>query len=160
MRKGGPLLLEAFRGGLSAQADLHIITQSEVPPGPAVFVHRGVQAGSAAWHERWHQADVFVFPSALETFGIVLLEALAFHVPVVSSRAGAACDILEDGRNGILLHRVSPEAISAGIESVLTHPDAARERALRGRARVERDFDLAGNTARLADLIRAVIPAA
>ena len=160
VRKGGPLLLEAFRGGLSATADLHIITHSEVPPEPGVFVHRGVQAGSPAWHERWSQADVFVFPSTLETFGIVLLEALAFQVPVVSSRAGAACDILEDGRNGILLHRVSPEAIRTGIESVLAAPDTARERALLGRARVERDFDLAHNTLRLAELIRAVIPAA
>ncbi|MBL9136108.1 MAG: glycosyltransferase family 4 protein [Verrucomicrobiales bacterium] len=154
VRKGGPVLLEAYRRHLSHHCDLHIVTQSAVEPCPGVQIHRHISAGSPAWLERWNQADVFVFPSGLETFGIVLLEALAFEVPVVASTAGAACDILENGRTGVLLRDLSPSAIAEGIRQTLDQPEAARERARLGRERVERDFELGRNTERLAEMLR------
>jgi len=154
-RKGGPALLEAFRRNLALSAELHVITQSEVAPEEGVVIHRGVAAQSEAWFERWSQADVFVFPSSLETFGIVLLEALAFGVPVVSSRAGAAADILEQGRAGLLVDDVSPDALSRAIRSVLDDPDSARARAEVGRERVRRDYDLRHNGAELAAWLKA-----
>lgn len=153
-RKGGPVLLQAFRERFASRCELHVVTQTAVEPEPGVFVHRDVAAGSEAWHEQWARADLFVFPSGLETFGIVLAEALALGVPVVSSRAGAAADILEDGRNGVLVREVNVATLAGAIEVVLTNPAAARERALRGRARVERDFDLTRNTERLAEWLR------
>ncbi len=154
-RKGGPVLLEAFRRDLASRADLHVVTQSDIAAEPGVLVHRGVTAQSDAWFERWRQADVFVFPSTLETFGIVLLEALAFGVPVVASRAGAAADILEQGRAGILLDDVSPENLSRAVRSVLEDPVNARKRCEAGQARVRRDYDLHRNAAELASWIRA-----
>jgi len=154
-RKGGPLLLECWRRHFADRCDLHLVTQSEVAPEPGVHVHRGVAAHTPEWRARWEQADVFVFPSALETFGIVLLEALAFGVPVVSSDAGAARDVLADGRAGIVLERRDPESLAAAIASVLDHPVTARARADVGRARVETEFELGANTARLAALLRA-----
>ena len=54
---------------------------------------------------------MFVFPSSLETFGIVLVESLSFGVSVISSKVGAAEDILDSGRAGILLNETTPEAI-------------------------------------------------
>ncbi len=100
-----------------------------------------------------------MFPSRLETFGIVLLEALAFGVPVISSRAGAAADILEDGRNGLLLDAVSAPGIADAVERVRSDPEGARARSLAGRRRVERDFALASNAERLAEGLAGLISA-
>lgn len=149
-RKGGPLLRDTFCRHFADRCDLHIITRSELPPGPGIFVHRGVEAGSAAWSERWQEADVFVFPSRLETFGIVLLEALAFEVPIIASDAGAARSILGNGAYGCLLPALTEEAVRSALHGVLSSPGAAREKAVEGRLRFERDFDLAKNTATLA----------
>lgn len=159
-RKGGPLLLECWREHFSARADLHLVTQSPVREEPGVHVHRGVAAHTPAWRERWEEADLFVFPSALETFGIVLLEALAFEVPVVASDVGAARDVLAGGRAGLLLERRDPDALAAAIASVLDHPEAARARAAAGRARVEARFEVGANTARLAALLRGAVEGA
>src|SRR5690606_6199511 len=99
-------------------------------------------------------AAVFVFPSALETYGIVLLEAVAFMAPVVSSRAGAAADILDEGRCGLLLDSLTPDALTRAIENTLDDPQAANERARRGRLRVEQLHDLSRNAERLAETLR------
>jgi glycosyltransferase involved in cell wall biosynthesis len=154
-RKGGPILMEAFRRELASRADLHVITQSDVATEPGVIVHQGVTAQSDAWFERWRQADVFVFPSSLETFGIVLLEALAFGVPVVASRVGAAEQILEQGRAGILVDEVCPKTLSRAVRSVLEDPASARQRCEAGLVSVRRDYDLHRNAAALATWLKA-----
>ncbi len=153
-RKGGPLLLEAFRSRYAGGCDLHVITQSPIPEEPGVRVYHGVAPGTEAWFDHWRLADAFIFPSTLETFGIVLVEALAFGVPVISSAVGAAADILEDGRNGILLTEPGVTGVTRALDQLLGDPGAALERTRRGRARVERDFDLTRNTVRLAERVR------
>jgi hypothetical protein len=152
-RKGGPLLRDCFERHFADRCDLHLVTQTDVPTGQGVFVHRGVTAGSEAWLHRWREADVFVFPSRLETFGIVLLEALAFEVPVVASDTGAARSIVGAGGFGKILPEVTSEALRSALEDVLTDLAQARALAGRGRERFERDFDLVANTAKLAALL-------
>jgi glycosyltransferase involved in cell wall biosynthesis len=153
-RKGGPLLLQCFREHFAARCELHIVTQSPVQPEPGVLVHRGLGAHSPEWLERWTQADVFVFPSRLETFGIVLVEALAFGVPVVAAATGAASEVLANGAAGLLLTSLSQETLRQAIHEVLANPDAARQRAEAGRGQVRAHFDLATNTQRLAAWLR------
>jgi glycosyltransferase involved in cell wall biosynthesis len=156
-RKGGELLLECYREWFASTCDLHLVTYSEIKPEPGVYVHRGVQPFSKLWYERWQNADVFVFPSALETFGIVLLEALAFEVPVISSEVGAARSILLGGRAGLLMQERTPESLAKALRQVLDDPRAARERAIVGRNRIEQDFDLTKNTKILADWLHTAV---
>lgn len=154
-RKGGPVLLAAFRKHLVGKCDLHIVTESDVPPEEGVVVHRGIKAGSDAWRERWEQADLFVFPSTLETFGIVLIEALAFQVPVISAEVGAAREALDDGRAGWLLRETSAESLAVVIREALLDPAGANRRGLLGRQRAERDYNLDTNARRLAGWLHA-----
>ena len=51
----------------------------------------------------YQNADVFVTLSEMETFGIVLLEALACGLPVIGADAGAIPDMIQDGKNGFLI---------------------------------------------------------
>jgi glycosyltransferase involved in cell wall biosynthesis len=134
---------------------LHVVTQSAVAEEPGVHVHRGVAAYGPVWWDRWRSADVFVFPSTLETFGIVLLEALAFRVPVVSSRAGAAAEVLDGGAAGVLLDEVTPGTIASAVRGVFADPGATAARVDRGAARAAERYALAANARRLAAVVRA-----
>lgn len=64
-------------------------------------VWRGYQFG-AALAAHYASADAFVFPSRTETFGNVLLEALASGIPVASVPAPGPSDLVEEGVNGAI----------------------------------------------------------
>lgn len=162
-RKGGPLLRSVFERHWASRAELHIVTQSDIPSGPSAHVHRGVQAGSDRWRQRWEEANLFVFPSHLETFGIVLLEALAFQVPIVASDAGAAREILAGPANGggplgTVLPELTEDALHLALEDALGQPAELARRAQAGRDWFEQRFTLARNSERLAEWLHAARP--
>jgi glycosyltransferase involved in cell wall biosynthesis len=59
------------------------------------------------------QADVFVFPSRTDTFGIVLIEAMACGVPVAAFPVPGPIDVIEDGVTGILSEDLHTAAVQA-----------------------------------------------
>lgn len=68
-------------------------------------------------------ADVGVYPSLYEPFGIVALEAMAARTPVVVSDTGGLSGIVEHGVTGIKTYTGSPDSLAWGIKQVLYHPD-------------------------------------
>lgn len=66
-------------------------------------------------------ADLFVHPSYVESFGIVILEALALGVPSVVSKSAGAWELLGDGRTGLLVEK-DPDALSEEVLRVLADP--------------------------------------
>jgi len=67
------------------------------------FKFPGVQIESEKW-EFYKNADVFLFPSFFhsETFGLVLVEAMCFSLPIVATRWSGIPEVVEDGRCAIL----------------------------------------------------------
>lgn len=63
--------------------------------------------------ETYASADVFVFPSRTDTYGVVLLEALASGVPVAAYPVTGPSDIIVSGRVGVLGEDLGPAAIAA-----------------------------------------------
>jgi glycosyltransferase involved in cell wall biosynthesis len=62
---------------------------------------------------------VFVLPSRFETFGIVILEAMAFRKAVVATMAGGIPEIIEHGKNGILVQPDDPNALADSLIKLL-----------------------------------------
>jgi N-acetyl-alpha-D-glucosaminyl L-malate synthase BshA len=85
-------------------------------------------------------ADVFLLPSAQESFGLAALEAMACGVPVVASRVGGLPEVIDDGVTGFLRAPDDLDGMAAGAVALLTD-DALHERiATAAAARVRRDF--------------------
>ncbi len=68
-------------------------------------------------------SDVFLLPSAQESFGLAALEAMACEVPVVASRVGGLPEVIEHGVNGFLHPLDDPDGMAASATRLLT--DAA-----------------------------------
>lgn len=58
-------------------------------------------------------ADVFVFPSVTDTFGLVLLEAMACGVPVAAFPVTGPIDVVQDGKTGVLDHDLRQAILGA-----------------------------------------------
>jgi glycosyltransferase involved in cell wall biosynthesis len=76
--------------------------------------------------EAYASADVFVFPSLTDTFGLVVLEALACGVPVAAFPASGPKDVLTDPQAGI----VSADLRDAALRALRLDREAARAHAL------------------------------
>lgn len=67
-------------------------------------------------------ADLFVFPSSTETFGNVVLEAMASGLPVLAVNEGGVKDLITPGRNGMIVEPRSPDAFIREICASIEHP--------------------------------------
>lgn len=68
-------------------------------------------------------SDVFVFPSVTETFGNVVLEALASGLPVVAASGGGPRDIIIEGQTGYLVEPQNAEAFYERVVKLLDTPE-------------------------------------
>ncbi len=74
-------------------------------------------------------ADVAVFPSLYEPFGIVALEAMAYGCPVVVSATGGFQEVVKLHETGITAHAGDPGSLAWAITHTLLHPEWAAQRA-------------------------------
>lgn len=86
-------------------------------------------------------ADVAVFPSRYEPFGIVALEAMAAGVPVVVAAGSGLGEVIDPGETGLCVAPGRSQALADGILDVLHHPEAAAERAERAQEAARRDYN-------------------
>jgi glycogen(starch) synthase len=85
--------------------------------------------------------DIACFPSLYEPFGIVALEGMAAHVPVVVSDAGGLPEVVENGVTGITTYAGNPNSLADGLLKVLHEPDTAKRLSDQAYTRVETVFN-------------------
>lgn len=88
----------------------------------------------AAPEELLSCADLFLLPSASESFGLAALEAMACGAPVVTSTAGGLPEVVEDGVTGHLLAIGDIDGMAAAGVRVLTDPAHSKALSAAGRA--------------------------
>jgi glycosyltransferase involved in cell wall biosynthesis len=72
-------------------------------------------------------SDIFVFPSTTDTFGNVVLEAMASGVPVIVSDKGGPREIVQHGRTGLVTKGRNATELLSGIERLLDNPELRDE---------------------------------
>ena len=87
-RKGGNLLLEAFRKLPRNSAELHIVTQDKLTPEPGVMIYSNMRPNSLELTKLYQSCHIFCLPTHAEAFGIVAVEASAAGLPLVTSNVG------------------------------------------------------------------------
>lgn len=108
------------------------------------------EAVAAAYRE----ASVCVAPSVIgpngrqEGIPNVMIEALAYQRPAITTAISGIPELIEDGVTGLLVPQADPGALGAALLRVHRDPEAALAMARRGRAHVEQEFDLAVNARR------------
>ena len=154
-RKGVPVLLEAWARAALPNAQLVIVGDG---PDRTTLETRAAALGLAETVEfrgrvtdtelgaAYSTADLFVLPAVLDSrgdtegLGVVLLEAMASHVPVLASAAGGITDVVVDGVSGVLVPPGDVTALAAGLQRLAAQPDLRTRLAAGGAARVRDDF--------------------
>jgi phosphatidyl-myo-inositol alpha-mannosyltransferase len=147
-RKGFPVMVEAFRRLAAERFDVILVVAGDgrdrgaVRDLPIGARARTVMLGSVPHPDLppYHAAcDVFCAPATgRESFGIVLVEAMAAGLPVVASDIPGYREVVRDGVDGLLVPPRDPEALATAIGRLLDQPDEAERFADAGRLRASR----------------------
>ena len=86
-------------------------------------------------------ADVFVMPSASETFGLAALEAMSCGVPVVASNIGGLPELIDHGENGFLCPLNNTDAFAERIRQITSDEDTQRSMGEAARKKSVEFFD-------------------
>ena len=103
----------------------------------------------------YQAADVLLFPSRSETFGLVAAEAQACGIPVVASGAGGLAYAVEDGESGYLVGSWDPEQYAEHVVELLTDHELA-SRLSKGAVEVSQRFSWEATAQRLLELYAGI----
>jgi len=100
IRKGIPSLMEAWEKARLHDAELLLVGSWQLPESKLKQLPSGVRflgpVGPEKLRDLYREADVFVFPSYFEGYGLVILEAMACGLPVIASDCSAGPDVLDE----------------------------------------------------------------
>jgi glycosyltransferase involved in cell wall biosynthesis len=152
-RKGGDLLLSAFSESLADICDLHLVTGTAVVPAPGVHVHPGLTPYSPELLRLYAESDVFVLPTRGDCLAVVLGEAMAASLPIITTRVGAHAEAVEHGKSGYLIDVDDGTALREHLFTLARNPALAGRMGQRARAIAEERFDMAKGAATIADTL-------
>ena len=129
-KKGLDVLLRAFKRLQEADLSLKLILVGDGPLRGSLqdlAVSLGInesveflgQKGRAQVAKLLHDCEVFVLPSRSEPFGIAIIEAMACKKPVVATTVGGILEIIDNGKNGILVEPDNPTALAEALIALL-----------------------------------------
>jgi phosphatidylinositol alpha-mannosyltransferase len=141
-RKGLPVLLEAMRAvvrrfpgaqlliaGRGDPEALQQLVGADLRPHIALLGELSEEDKAAFLRS----VDVYCAPNLLgESFGVILIEALAAGAPIVASDLAAFAKVLDDGAAGVLVRRGDPAALATAIGNLLDDPERRAELSARG----------------------------
>jgi glycosyltransferase involved in cell wall biosynthesis len=100
-----------------------------------------------------HGLDLFVLPSRVEPFGLVVTEAMAAGVPVVATKIDGPREILLDGQFGAVCANEDPNALADAIRAVIADWPAALKRAVAAQHYALTHFSLEAGARRLSAVV-------
>jgi len=100
--------------------------------------------------------DILVLPSHAETFGYIVVEAMAMGKPVVATNAGGVPEIIEDGKSGLLFPPRDAQGMADHIVELLRNPEMYSGIASEARRRAASQFDFRVQMTRLEEMLSSL----
>jgi glycosyltransferase involved in cell wall biosynthesis len=154
-QKGQEEFIRAIPNILIHQSDLHFVVAGDETPDQAgykkflvdltgelkITEHIQFLPFTNAVPEFLSAIDLFVMPSHSETFGFVLVEAMAMGKPIVATNAGGVPEIITDGITGLLVPPQNVQALTDALLKMLKNPPLRSSLSEKGRIESNARFD-------------------
>jgi glycosyltransferase involved in cell wall biosynthesis len=101
--------------------------------------------------------DIFAFPSHAESFGAVLIEAMAMERPVVSTDCDGVLDIVVNGETGLFVPPRNADELAAKLALLIDDPGLRDTMGKAGRTRVAHHFNQQDHAAKLTQIYRSLL---
>ncbi len=152
-RKGGDIALDAMRSLRKMGIDAELTVVGTVPPEGVQdehltfipFINKNIPEQLQKLQDLYFGASFFIFPTRAECYGIVICEANAFGLPVITTDQGGVSTIIRDGKNGYKLPLSASGAEYAKLIAEI-FGDRSRYERLVLSSRAEHDTRLNWNT--------------
>jgi glycosyltransferase involved in cell wall biosynthesis len=97
--------------------------------------------GQEAIIQRMQAADVFALPSRFEPLGVAYMEAMSMEVATIGTTAGGVAEIIDDGRDGVLVPPDSPPHLADALLRLAGDPELRASMGKAGRHKIVTQFD-------------------
>jgi glycosyltransferase involved in cell wall biosynthesis len=153
--KGRSVAVDAFNRLPAGTATL-VLVGSATPVNTDGIVNLGYLRGPALW-EQYRRATVALVPSLWpEACPTVVLEAMAYGLPVIGSRIGGIPELIEEGASGILVPPKDPVRLAESMHAVLSDREL-REKLGAGARRRSLQFDTEAVVPRVIDVYESAL---
>ena len=107
----------------------------------------------------YSQSDVFIFPTfyKMETFGLVILEAMQHSLPVIATNEGGIPDLVENKSNGFLVPKKNSKELASKIEILINNQDLRKKMGEKSREKYKKEFTLDKFEKRLCEILNNLI---
>ncbi len=105
----------------------------------------------------FNEIDIFCLPSLHEPFGIILLEAMRFNVPIISTKTEGPKEIIRDKIDGLLCEIGSSDDLASKIAYLIDHQDVAEQLAKSSYLRLTENYQTNIVATKLANYIRSLV---
>lgn len=153
-RKGGDLLRNVVETKLDGACELHIVTSDALPNSDRVSVYNGVKPHSPELLRLYQECDVFVLPTRGDCLAVVLGEAMASSLPIITTRVGAHGEAVEDGESGFVIEMDDAAALADRLQRLAADRALVARMGARSRQIGESRFDMAKGAATIAQILR------
>jgi glycosyltransferase involved in cell wall biosynthesis len=166
--KGIPILLDAIKSLLPKHPNLTLTVVGDGPERKDFEQHAnnlGIQSNvhflgyqsQSQVRDHLNNTDVFVLPSFAEGVPVVLMEAMAAGVPVVTTRIAGIAELVDDGQSGTLVPPGNTDALVDAIDDLLNKPDKRTAFGQEGHQKVADEFNITKESAWLKQIMTAAL---
>lgn len=164
-RKGGYDLLEAFRSirethqsddSQKQQVELHMVTHAKIESQPGLTVYNNLQPNSEPLKNLFQTCDIFCLPTYGDCLPMVLSEAGAVGLPLISTNVAAIPEIVQDGNSGLLIQPGDKAALTTALQTLIDDAELRIQMGKNAAQLVRQRYDGKKNAQQLLDTLKSI----
>ena len=164
--KGVPILIEAFADILEKHLDTRLTLVGDGPDRVSIetlIAKHGLQnhisitgyLNQSEVAERLSKSDIFILPSFAEGVPVVLMEAMASGLPVVTTRIAGIPELVEDGKSGFIVPPSDKNTLVMRVLELLEDPAKCKQMGKLGCKKIKQEYEVSCEASRLLNLINS-----